>query len=101
MHDADALRSPFITTAAEADLLARSLLIAKRAVLADIETEGVLVALDEPGHWYDIRPLQDPREHCAEVLDMFAQALAFAVDAGVVKQHSQLPHLVRVNREPS
>ena len=83
-------------TADEARVFSSGLTIAKRAVVADIETNGVLVATDEPGRWYDTRPMLDLREHSPEMVDMLTEALAFAVDTGLARTHSALPHLVRI-----
>lgn len=85
-------------TAADMQMFSTAMAIANRAVVADIETACVLVALDEPGRWYDTRPMLDPREHSPQAIDMATQALAYAVYVGLAKHHSTLPHLVRIHK---
>jgi hypothetical protein len=71
--------------------------IASRAVICDIETEAVAVQIDGQ-RFYDVRPMLDPREHDSVCIDMAAEALSYALDAGLVEQHPATPHLVRINR---
>jgi hypothetical protein len=76
-------------------LMTMAFAIANRAALADIETGAVRV--NRPGgRWYDVRPMTDPREHCGPVLDMAAQTLAYAENAGLIQRHpNDKPPLVR------
>lgn len=70
--------------------------IAARAVVADIETEGVAVG---PRHdrTYDVRPMLDEHEHSAEVVDMAREALRYALARGLVTQvDERQPHILRV-----
>ena len=81
-------------TSAAVALLAESLAIANRAVIADIETEGVRVDLGDGLRWYDTRPMFDPREHADEVIEMLRQAIAYAEAAGIAWRSADTPHLV-------
>lgn len=76
-------------------LLREALAIADRAVLADIECEGVAEHME--GHrWYDTRPMLDPRERPDDMIEMAAQAIDYAVQRGLVERHHRCGHLVRV-----
>ena len=77
----------------ERDLLRAAMAIAGRAVVSDIESYCVRVD-GPPGRWYDTRPMLDPREHASEVIDMAAQAMAYAEAAGLVTRHADHKHLV-------
>lgn len=68
--------------------------IADRAVISDIETEAVRVG-ERGARTYDIRPMLDEREQPAENIDMFGEALAYAMARGLVTQGEQ-PWLVRI-----
>lgn len=70
--------------------------IADRAVIADIETEGVRVGpLAE--RRYDIRPMLDEREHCPQDIDMASEALGYAVARGLVTfDDAAQPWLARI-----
>ena len=69
--------------------------IADRAVICDIESEGVA---EGPRHLrcYDIRPMLDAREHSHEVVDMFSEALAYAIARGLVLMDEARPGFVRI-----
>jgi len=83
-----------------AEHAALAMRIAARAVITDIETEAVAVPIDG-ARYYDVRPMLDPREHDSIVIDMAAEALSFAFDAGLIAPHPASPHLVRVIRQPA
>lgn len=70
---------------------------ADHAVISDITAACVALA-QQPGQpcWYDTRPMTDPREHAPPQLDMAVQALQYARERGLVAQHPQHPHLVRI-----
>lgn len=68
--------------------------IADRAVITDIESEGVRVG-DRGERTYDIRPMLDEREQPPENIDMFGEALGYALARGIVTQGEQ-PWLVRI-----
>lgn len=86
-------------SAADAALVAQAFELANRAVISDIETEGVKVKLDG-ATWWDTRPMVDPQEHAPLVVDMARQAIDYALQAGLVTRHPYEHHLVRiVNRE--
>lgn len=86
-----------VLTAADAEFFSTAVDLANQLATADIECHGHLVATDDPGKWYDTRPMLDPREHAPEALELMAKALAFALASGAARRHSTLPHLVRVN----
>lgn len=69
--------------------------IADRAVLIDIESYGVRVG-DSHDRCYDVRPMLDQREHGAESVDMFSEALAYAITRGLVVPSEGAPWLVRI-----
>jgi hypothetical protein len=68
--------------------------IADRAVISDIESAGHRVG-PLGNRLYDVRPMLDEREQPAESIDMFSQALAYALARGLVEQAHQ-PWLVRI-----
>ena len=84
------------------DMLRLGVAIADRAVVADIEAlpvepsaagaiiNGRLVA------WRDTRAMLNPNEHAPAVLDMAAQALAYAEHRRLIARHPSTHHLVRI-----
>jgi len=68
--------------------------IAERAVISDIESDGIAVEFDGV-RYYDIRPLVDLREVPGELLDMASEALAYALGAGIFEAHPVHPYLLR------
>lgn len=76
-------------------LVATAAAIADRAVIADIETEGVSVG-PAGDRCYDIRSLIDEREHAGEVVDMVSEALAYAIARGLIVFDRGQPWLARV-----
>lgn len=84
-------------TAADAAFFATAVDLANQLAVTDIECHGHLVATDDPGRWYDTRPMLDPREHAPQALELMSKALAFALASGAARRHSSLPHLVRIN----
>ena len=81
---------------AEAQMMRDAFALANRAVVSDIETECVRVDLGDGAHWYDTRPMLDPREHCYDVIDMAQQALRYAEAANLVQRHEEQRYLVRI-----
>lgn len=78
-----------------AHLAATMARIADRAVLMDIESEAVRVGSSH-ARCYDVRPMLDPREHSAESVDMFSEALAYAITRRLVAVTEGTPWLVRI-----
>lgn len=69
--------------------------IADRAALADIEQMGTRI--DRAGRVYDVRQMLDEREHAAEVVDMAAETLAYALMRKLVEHMEGEPTwLVRI-----
>lgn len=89
-------RAPFTSA-----VVHRALCIADRAVVADIESVG-LVYRPTPGgtRWYDVTAWLDPHEHCPEAIDMASEALAYAHARGLITAHPDYPHRVRITRRP-
>lgn len=82
--------------------LADAFAIADRAVVADIESEGVPFRFDPAAPaWYDTRPLLDQRERPPELVDMARQGLAYAYTRQLIQQHPVHKHLVRIIRHPA
>lgn len=77
------------------NLIASMAAIADRAVIADIETEGVRVG-QRKARCYDIRPMLDEREHSPQSIDMASEALAYAIARGIVAFDQGEPWLARV-----
>lgn len=77
---------------------ASAIRIADRAVLSDIETEGVRVGA-RSDRTYDVRPMLDERERGAESVDMASEAIAYALVRGLIQQAGE-PWLVRVVAKP-
>lgn len=77
-------------------LIQQAFALANCHVVADIQTNCVPVRQADGQLWYDTRPMLDPREHCAQVLDMATQALAYAQASGLIERAPQAPHLVRL-----
>jgi hypothetical protein len=80
----------------QVQLLTLGLTIANRAVVSDIETECVAIDGDDGWRWLDTRCMLDPREHCAEVIDMATDALRYAEESGLIRRHAQQRYLVRI-----
>lgn len=86
---------PPLRTALEA-LYTSSIRIADRAVITDIETEAIRVG-PSSARTYDVRVLLDEREQPAELVDMYSEALAYALARGIVVRESEAqPWLVRI-----
>lgn len=77
-------------------LVAKALRIADRAVLADIKSEAARAGADGA---YDVRPMLDARERSGPAIDMASDALAYALDRGLVVQAGE-PWLVRIVAKP-
>lgn len=82
-------------------------LMAERAVVADIENEGlrIRVAPDHKPRVYDVRPMLDPRERCDFSVDMNGIALAYAEARGLIhvidRDLDGQPRTVRIVRDPA
>lgn len=76
-------------------LLREAMQIADRAVIADIECDGVSEQLDGR-RWYDTRPMLDPREQPADNVEMARQAIDYALGRGLAVRHPDHPHLLRI-----
>lgn len=92
-------RRPAGTSAGLEHLAATMARIADRAVLQDIESEAVRVG-DRHDRCYDVRPMLDKHEHGAESIDMFSEALAYAITRGLVVPSEGTPWLVRIVTRP-
>ena len=78
----------------------RAYRLADCAVVADIETECAVV--EDAGHrWYDLAPLLDQREHCAQVLDMVTESLCYGLARQLLVMHPTNKNLVRVIKVPA
>lgn len=88
--------SPFVMPVNPSDatrMVYLAMQIAKQAVISDIESEAIRVDLDDYT-WWDTRPMTDQREHSPPVVDMFSQAIQFAVGSGLAAVHPQRPYLI-------
>lgn len=81
-----------------AELVRHATQIADRAVVADIESEGVHIC--GCTGWYDIRPMVDEREHSPQCIDMNKLAIDYALMRGLAVRHTQHAHLLRITRHP-
>ena len=72
--------------------------LADRACVADIECHAVAAYLDGQ-RWLDIRAMTDPREMPDDLIEMHAQALAYAELRGLFTKHPDHAHLVRIAPE--
>lgn len=80
-----------------AALVASALQLADRAVVCDVETEGICLAMRVDGEkLYDLTPMFDPREHSPEFLDMASQGIAYGVSRGLFELLPGPPMLVRM-----
>jgi hypothetical protein len=81
-----------------ADALETLAVVARDAIIADIQTECAKAAApgEAAADWYDTRPMLDPREHAPQVLDMAARALALADAMRIITRHPHAQHLVRI-----
>lgn len=79
-----------------ATLVAQAFRLANRAVVSDIQTEGIKVRQPDGSTWWDTRPMVDPHEHDPIVIDMAQQAIDYALAAGLVVRHAFELHLVRI-----
>ena len=84
-----------ITPITAADLAHSALAIADRAVISDIETEGVRIG-PSADRTYDIRPMLDEREHGPESVDMASEALAYAAGRRLIAFDRGEPWLARI-----
>ena len=86
---------------ATAAMVATALQLADRAVVCDVETEGICLARRLDGEkLYDVTTMFDPREHSPEFLDMASQAIAYGVSRGLFELLPGPPMLVRLLRRP-
>ncbi len=84
-----------------AALVHSALCIADRAVVADIESAGLVYRPTAGGtRWYDVSVLLNPHEHCPEFIDMASEALAYAHARGLITSHPDYPERVRIARRP-
>lgn len=72
--------------------------IADVSSVADIELHAVEVSIFGQ-HWWDTRPMLDPREHCDEAIEMGEWVIGYATARGLVQRHPEMPHFVRVVRD--
>lgn len=82
-----------------AELIRRSLLIADRAVVADIESNAHSEILQSV-RWCDVRPMLDERELPLQCIDLNREALDYALMRGLIVRHPDHAHLVRITRQP-
>ena len=82
-------------TPADAALCAQALRIADAQCIVEIECNG-LAERRQGLTWYDVRPMLDARENCAEVVDINTEMLAYAERRGIVVRHPITPWLLRV-----
>lgn len=79
-----------------AETLASAFAIASRAVICDIECEGIRIGPAHDRTW-DVRPMLDEREHSPEFVDMAREAVAFALAMRLaVVDDASHPHIVRI-----
>jgi hypothetical protein len=78
-------------------LLRLGLVIANEAAVECIECEAVRVDLGDGLRWYDIRPMCDPREHCAESIELNNRRLQFAEACGLITRTADRDWLVCIN----
>lgn len=74
------------------DATARAL--AAEKIAEDLDTYAAPIKLDGQ-RWWDTRPMVDAREQPAECVDMAVQALDYAISAGLLVTHPDMPHVVR------
>jgi len=84
-----------------AALVASALQLADRAVVCDVETEGIRCPAPAGAPVYDITPMFDSREHSPEFLDMASQGIAYGVGRGLFELLPELPVRVRLLRRPA
>lgn len=72
--------------------------LADRAVVTDIESDGIAQTDEHGRKWYDTRPMLDEREMPADFVEMNRQALEYAQQRGLVIPHPQHSYLVRVTK---
>jgi len=73
--------------------------LADMYTVSDIECHGIQVMLDGR-RWYDIGALFDPWEVSSEMIDMWSQAIAYALGRNLIEMHPDAPHLVRKLVQP-
>jgi hypothetical protein len=79
-----------------AETMASAFAIAARAVVADIESEGIRIG-PPSDRCYDVRPMLDEREHSPELIDQAREAIAFALAMRLVEQDDpSQPNLLRI-----
>jgi hypothetical protein len=83
-----------------AELVRRSLQIADRAVVCDIECEALPTThfSDTGRPWYDVRPMLNEHEHSLPIIDMAREGLDYALMRGLLQRHAEHAHLVRITR---
>ena len=78
----------------EAALLKAAFAIANESAIECIESEAVRIDLGDGLRWYDTRPMLDPREHCAESIDLMTRRLQYAEASGLVTRTGDREWLV-------
>ncbi len=68
--------------------------LAVEKIREDLETYAAAIRIDGV-RWWDTRPMVDAREQPAESIDMAVQALDYAISAGLLVTHPDMPHVVR------
>ena len=81
-------------------LVASALLLADRAVVCDVETEGIRLVVPAGALVYDITAMFDSREHSPEFLDMASQGIAYGIARGLFERLPGPPMRVRLMRRP-
>lgn len=81
-------------------LVASALQLADRAVVCDVEAEGIRHPSPASARVYDITTMFDPREHTPEFLDMASQAIAYGISRGLFELLPGPCMLVRMLRPP-
>jgi len=77
-------------------MVATAVALADRAVISDIECEGVQVPMPDGARWYDISAMLSEEEHSPQHIDMAIQGLGYAVARGLIDLHPVQTQLVRI-----
>lgn len=85
---------------AHPDLIALSLRICDRCVVADIEAQAKPRPSAMGGHWWDLRPMVDDREQAQIAIDMNKEAIDYGIRRGLLMVHPVIPMHVRILRRP-
>lgn len=90
----DAQAQSWVRTQLHTALLQTGLRLADMYVVSDIECHGHEVRIAGQ-RWYDVGHLFDPREVSSDMIEIWSQAIAYALSRRLIEMHPDAPNLLR------